>query len=105
MPYPNSHRSTFLCERCGALRRRQSAPGLLGQASPAWPRCCKHPMLIVRKAHAEAATKLAKSRRLDWIRRGMHVFRRPGRRWTGALTPGQIARAAEQRNVHARHQC
>jgi hypothetical protein len=53
-------------------------------------------MDTVRKAHAEAATKLRRADRLEWIRRGMHVFRRPGRRWTAALTPAQITRARAQ---------
>lgn len=48
------------------------------------------------KAQAEAATKLSKAERLVWISRGAHVFRRPGRRWTAAITEGQIQRAREQ---------
>jgi len=53
-------------------------------------------MVILSKGHAEAATKLSKLARLEWVRRGMHVFRRPGRRWTAALTTGQVARALAQ---------
>lgn len=53
-------------------------------------------MGIVTKALAEAATKLTRAERVLWIQRGAHVFRRPGRRWTAALTDGQIATARAQ---------
>jgi hypothetical protein len=53
-------------------------------------------MRHITKASAEAATKLTRDERLLWIRRGMHVFRRPGRRWTAALTPRQVAVAKDQ---------
>jgi len=53
-------------------------------------------MELLRKAHAEAATKLTRAERVEWMRRGMHVFRRAGRRWTAALSPTQIARSREQ---------
>lgn len=83
---------TFLCGRCGALKRRQIAI----QA----PLCCDRETILLRKAHLEAATKLARSERVTWVRRGMHVFRRPGRRWMPALTPGEVQRAKEQVAAH-----
>ena len=83
---------TFLCKRCGALKRRQVAM----QA----PRCCDRETILLRKAHLEAATKLARSERATWVRLGMHVFRRPGRRWMPALTPGEVRRAKAQVATH-----
>jgi hypothetical protein len=53
-------------------------------------------MRVLNKAHAEAATKLSRVQRQLWVERGMHVVRRPGRRWTAALTPRQIAAAKDQ---------
>lgn len=53
-------------------------------------------MLILKKALAEAATKLARDERRRWVQLGMHTVRRPGRRWKAALTPRQIAAAKDQ---------
>jgi hypothetical protein len=53
-------------------------------------------MRVLKKAHAEAVTKLTRVQRQLWVERGMHVVRRPGRRWTAALTPRQIAAANDQ---------
>ena len=83
---------TFLCTRCGALKRRQSA------IQP--PLCCGRETILLRKAHLEAATKLTRSERMTWARLGMPVFRRPGRRWMPALTPGEVRRAKEQVATH-----
>ena len=83
---------TFLCKRCGGLKRRRSATQS--------PLCCDREMTLVRKAHLEAATKLTRDERVIWARRGMHVFRRPGRRWMPALTAGEIRRAKEQVQAH-----
>ena len=89
---------TYLCEKCGSVRRLpMSREGRSRYGAPlTMPRCCARRMWHITKAHAEAATKLTRDDRLRWIRRGMHVFRRPGRRWTAALTPRQIAAAKDQ---------
>jgi hypothetical protein len=60
-------------------------------------------MLTLRKAHAEAATKLTRERRLEWLRRGMLVFRRAGRRWTAALSHAQLARSRDQVTAYRDH--
>ena len=83
---------TFLCKHCGGLKRRQSAKAI--------PLCCDNEMTLVRRAHLEAATKLTRDERVIWARRGMHIFRRPGRRWMAALTRGEIRRAREQVEAH-----
>lgn len=70
--------------------------GLTSEGGQGWPQCCDAPMLDLRKAHAEAATKLTCDERLEWVRRGMRVFRRAGRRWTAALSPTQLARSRDQ---------
>jgi hypothetical protein len=59
-------------------------------------------MRILRKALAEVATKLVREERRRWVRLGMHTVRRPGRRWTAALTPRQIAAAADQVAIEQR---
>jgi hypothetical protein len=48
------------------------------------------------KVQAEAASKLRRAERVMWIAAGAHVIKRPGRRWTAALTERQIATAREQ---------
>ena len=53
-------------------------------------------MLTLRKAYAEAATKLSRDERLNWVRLGMQVFLRPGRRWTAALSRAEQGRSREQ---------
>ena len=82
---------TFFCRRCGAIKRRALLRSMV---------CCGQEMLLLRKAHLEAATKLTRAERAIWAQRGMHVFRRPGRRWTPALTAGEIRRAKEQVATH-----
>jgi len=92
---------TYFCQRCGGIRRREMVGWGRGPEHPKdWPRCCEQPMRILRKAYAEAATKLIRADRLRWLRLGMRVYRRAGRRWTAALTPSQIARADEQVAIH-----
>ena len=83
---------TFLCKRCGGLKRRYTA----SQS----PLCCDRKMTLLRKAHLEAATKLTRDQRAIWARLGMHIFRRPGRRWMPALRAGEIRRAKEQVEAH-----
>jgi len=57
-------------------------------------------MVLLRKAHAEAATKLTRAERLEWLRRGMHVFGRPGRRWTAAFSEADLRRSHDQVAVY-----
>jgi len=83
---------TFLCKRCCILKRRQTAKQI--------PLCCEHEMMLLRRAHLEAASKLTREERVIWARRGMHILRRPGRRWMPALRPGEIRRAKQQVEAH-----
>jgi len=83
---------TFLCKHGGGLKRRRSAQSI--------PLCCDHEITLLRRADLEAGTKLKQQERVKWARLGMHIFRRPGRRWTAALTPGEIRRAKEQLEAH-----
>lgn len=95
---------TFLCAKCFGLRRRPA--GFEGAKAPpgrAYPRCCGQPMkMLGSRARAEAASKLTREERRRWVASGMHVVRRPGRRWTAALTPRQIAAARDQRESQER---
>ena len=82
---------TFFCQRCGTMKRRERAESVM---------CCEREMILLRRAQLEAATKLTRPERALWAQRGMHIFRRPGRRWMPALTPGEIRRAKEQVTAH-----
>jgi hypothetical protein len=91
------HRYTYICNECGALRRRSSVAGrIYASDASRRPLCCGRDMIVVLKAEAEAASKLTKAERLLWMRAGALVLRRPGRRWIAALTAGQRAQATEQ---------
>jgi hypothetical protein len=98
------YRCTFLCAKCFALRRRPF--GVERADRPPgrdYPHCCGQPMqMLGTKVAAEAASKLTRAERRRWVMSGMHVVRRPGRRWTAALTPRQIAAARDQREGQER---
>ena len=59
--------------------------------------------MLGSRVKAEAASKLTREERRRWVVSGMHVVRRPGRRWTAALTPRQIAAARDQLEGQERH--
>ena len=60
-------------------------------------------LLLGNRVKAEAASKLSREERRRWITAGMHVVRKPGNRWTAALTPRQIAESHEQLEAQAKH--
>lgn len=48
---PSSDMLTFFCKRCGALKRRQNANPI--------PICCDREVMLLRRAHLEAAPGMA----------------------------------------------
>ena len=96
--------TTFLCQKCFSLRRRElratrpdSPPGR------DFPNCCGQSMHVLgNRIKAEAASRLSRDERRRWIVAGMHVVRKPGNRWTAALTPRQIAASREQLEAQAK---
>lgn len=90
-------RLTFFCRKCGGVRRRPVV------AKSSWPQCGGSKMLLLGTVYAEAATKMGRAERLEWVRHGMRVFRRAGRRWTAALTPAQLARSRDQLDAYDKH--
>ena len=53
-------------------------------------------MIELTKGYAEAATKLSPEHRVRWLAAGGYIYQRPGRRWTAAFTPREIAAAREK---------
>lgn len=85
---------TFVCPTCGSLRRRARAQRMKRDRVPL---CCgKSMQLLGDRVKAEAAGKLSRAERMEWMRQGLLVYRREGRRWTAALTDGEVAKAREQ---------
>src|SRR5687767_1026627 len=88
---------TYVCAQCGNLRRRPAVYRSSEGVRPAtFPRCCEQEMVELMKGYAEAATKLGPEQRIRWLAAGGYVYQRPGRRWTAAFTPNEIAIAAEK---------
>ena len=88
---------TYVCERCGNLRRRPVVYlGRDGAQTTDPPLCHDVPMQVLRKGYAEAATKLQPEDRVRWLSMGGHVIRKAGRHWVAALTEREITIAREQ---------
>jgi hypothetical protein len=92
---------TYVCARCGALRRR-STVYLDREGAPTTPLpiCDGENMLGFAKGYAEAASKLSRARRVEWLAAGGLIMRRPGRKWKAAFTAREIAEAREQLRRH-----
>ena len=91
----------FVCSQCGSLRRREA--GYLerdGSLPDTYPRCCSAPMEELTKGYAEAATKLDAPERVVWLAAGGHIIRKPGRKWTAAVSEREIAIARDQLARH-----
>ena len=86
---------TYVCRSCGGLRRRPKVYAHPYEENEV-PTCCGEEMTGFTKVWAEAATKLDDHGRVQWLRKGAHVYERLGRRWTPALTDGEVRRAREQ---------
>jgi hypothetical protein len=91
-------RNTFVCRQCSAVRRREPPQISVDDAfpPPGWPHCCETAMVLLQKVYAEAATKVTRVERLEWLRCGMHVFRLLGRRWMPALSATEVRRSKDQ---------
>jgi hypothetical protein len=57
-------------------------------------------MAELTKGYAEAATKLDAAERVTWLAAGGHIIRKPGRKWTAAVSEREIAIARDQLARH-----
>ena len=97
---------TFLCTRCGKVRRREHA-STLRPGQPEWPRCCDHEMHLLSHEQAAASSRLSPVQRLEWLALGAHVVRarsRGVRKWRAADSLRKVALAAEQLETLSRQQ-
>ncbi len=94
---------TFLCGKCGALRRasaiyRQHKETLAqSQTSLRWPKHCGEAMQVLSYEQGVAANKLNNQERIGWAGKGLFIIQRCGKRkWVPALNPRQIDEAKQQ---------
>ena len=82
---------TFLCSRCGELRRAASPDFERGEKDPAWPKHCAAAMLLLGYRAAQAATTISESERVSWAELGCHFTEHKGRkRWRPILTRREL---------------
>lgn len=72
-------RRNFICCLCGTIRRADAT--YLHQPGPSHaPICCNEQMRLLGYEQTVAATRLTKSRRVEWLAGGGKVVKSPGRR-------------------------
>ncbi len=92
------NRRTFLCGKCGRIRRRTNA-WALDEAGPGWPVCCDTGMRLLHHTQAAAAAQLKPAERLEWLVLGALLYKRRMRgshKWQAALTPARKRHALDQ---------
>jgi hypothetical protein len=82
---------TFVCPRCGFLRRAVAPDFKVGIDSKLWPRHCDEPMFLLGYRAAQAATQITAAQRIKWLKLGARVMEHNGRRrWRAILKAEQL---------------
>lgn len=77
---------TFVCSRCGQLRRAVAPDFEMGVESELWPKHCGEPMFLLGYRAAQAATQITPKQRVEWVRLGARVKEHHGqKKWKPIL--------------------